>query len=161
MTCAPSEDSDQPGHPPSLIRVFAVRMKKHLTLNYLLSAQWRLWSDWVDTQADLSRCWAHIILMVLSCGSSIVVFVYCLVFVTLLCFGTMLMKLCRIHYFCSNKLLLINSKYILCKRLTQLLDGNWATSWQNQQNGRCTQLRLRSAWASAQSDQSLRCVLSE
>ena len=26
MTCAPSEDSDQPGHPPSLIRVFAVRM---------------------------------------------------------------------------------------------------------------------------------------
>ena len=26
--CAPSEDSDQPGHPPSLIRVLAVRMKK-------------------------------------------------------------------------------------------------------------------------------------
>ena len=25
--CAPSEDSDQPGHPPSLIRIFAVRMK--------------------------------------------------------------------------------------------------------------------------------------
>ena len=23
--CAPSEDSDQPGHPPSLIRVFPVR----------------------------------------------------------------------------------------------------------------------------------------
>ena len=26
--CAPSEHSDQPGRPPSLIRVFAVRMKK-------------------------------------------------------------------------------------------------------------------------------------
>ena len=25
MACVPSEDSDQPGHPPSLIRVFAVR----------------------------------------------------------------------------------------------------------------------------------------
>ena len=25
MACAPSEDSDQPGHPPSLIRVFTVR----------------------------------------------------------------------------------------------------------------------------------------
>ena len=25
MACAPSEDSDQPGHAPSLIRVFAVR----------------------------------------------------------------------------------------------------------------------------------------
>ena len=28
MTYAPSENSDQPGHPPSLIRVFAVSMKK-------------------------------------------------------------------------------------------------------------------------------------
>ena len=25
MACAPSEDSDQPGHPPSLIRVVAMR----------------------------------------------------------------------------------------------------------------------------------------
>ena len=32
MACAPSEDSDQPGHPPSLIRVFAVCMKKHWVL---------------------------------------------------------------------------------------------------------------------------------
>ena len=46
--CAPSEDSDQPGHPPSLIRVFAVRMKKPWVLSYPLSAQRRLWSDWAD-----------------------------------------------------------------------------------------------------------------
>ena len=39
LACAPSKDSDQPGHPPSLIRVFAVRMKKH--------------------SADLSLRWAH------------------------------------------------------------------------------------------------------
>ena len=32
--CAPSKDSDQPGHPPSLIRVFAVRMKKAWVLSY-------------------------------------------------------------------------------------------------------------------------------
>ena len=45
MACAPSEDSDQSGHPPpSLIRVFAVHMKKAWVLSYLLSAQWRLWS---------------------------------------------------------------------------------------------------------------------
>ena len=37
MACAPSEDSDQPGHLPSLIRDFAVRMKKHWVLNYPLS----------------------------------------------------------------------------------------------------------------------------
>ena len=39
MACAPSNDSDQPGHPPSLIRVFVVRMKKALVLSYPLSAQ--------------------------------------------------------------------------------------------------------------------------
>ena len=33
----------------------------------------------------------------------------------------------------------------------------WATSWQNQRNGMCAHRRLRSAWASTQSDQSLRC----
>ena len=57
--CAPSEDSDQPGHPPSLIRVFAVRMLKTWVLSYPLSAQRRLWSDWADAQADLSLRWAH------------------------------------------------------------------------------------------------------
>ena len=59
MACAPSEDSDQPGHPPSLIRVFAVRMKKAWVLSYPMSAQRRLWSDWADAQADLSLRWAH------------------------------------------------------------------------------------------------------
>ena len=59
MACAPSEDSDQPGLPPSLIRVFAVRMKKAWVLSYLLSAEQRLWSDWANAQADLSLRWAH------------------------------------------------------------------------------------------------------
>ena len=40
--CAPGEDSDQPGHPPSLIRVSAVRMKKAWVLSYPMSAQRRL-----------------------------------------------------------------------------------------------------------------------
>ena len=53
--CAPCEDSDQPGRMPSLIRVFAVRMKKATHW-----AQRRLWSDWADAQAHLSLCWVHI-----------------------------------------------------------------------------------------------------
>ena len=57
--CAPSEDSDQPGHPPNLIRVIAVLMKKAWVLSYPLSGQRRLWSDLADTQADLSLRWAH------------------------------------------------------------------------------------------------------
>ena len=59
MACAPIEDSDQPGHPPSLIRVFAVRMKNAEVFSYPLSAQRRLSSDWADAQADLSLRWAH------------------------------------------------------------------------------------------------------
>ena len=55
----PSEDSEQPGNPPSLSRVFAVRTKKAWVLSYPLSAQRRLWSDWADAQADLSLRWAH------------------------------------------------------------------------------------------------------
>ena len=63
MAFAPSEDSDQPGHPPSLIRVFAVHMKKALVLTYPLSAQRRLgWSE-----SSLGRT---IILLVLSWGGS-------------------------------------------------------------------------------------------
>ena len=59
MNFAPSEDSDQPGHSPSLIRVFAVRMKIAWVLSYPLNAQRRLSSDWADAQADLSLRWAH------------------------------------------------------------------------------------------------------
>ena len=39
LISVPSEDSDQPGHPPSLIRVFAVCLKKPSVLGYPLSAQ--------------------------------------------------------------------------------------------------------------------------
>ena len=59
MTCAPSEDSDHPGHPTSLMRVFAVRMKKAWVLSYPLSAQRRLLSESADSEADLSLRWAH------------------------------------------------------------------------------------------------------
>ena len=61
--CVPSEDSDQPGYPPSLIRVFAVRMKKAWILSYPLSTQRRLirlggcpgWSE--SSLGAHSFCW--------------------------------------------------------------------------------------------------------
>ena len=46
MALVPSEASA----PPSLIRVFAVHLKKAWVLSYPLSAQRRLWSDWADAQ---------------------------------------------------------------------------------------------------------------
>ena len=57
--CVPGEDSDQPGHPPSLIRIFAICMKNAWVLSYPLSAQRRLWSDSADAQADLRLRWVH------------------------------------------------------------------------------------------------------
>ena len=45
-------------NPPSLIRVFAVHMKKALVLSYPISAERWLWSALVDAQADLTLCWA-------------------------------------------------------------------------------------------------------
>ena len=61
--CAPSKESDQPGHPPSLIRIFAVRLKKSWVLSYPLSAQRRLirleecpgWSE--SSLGAKSFCW--------------------------------------------------------------------------------------------------------
>ena len=57
--CAPSKDSDQPGHLPSLIRVFAVRLMGSYRPKLSSCGQRRLWSDWVDAQADLNLRWAH------------------------------------------------------------------------------------------------------
>ena len=39
IDCAASEDSDQSGHPPSLIRVFAVRIRNSWVLSYPLRAR--------------------------------------------------------------------------------------------------------------------------
>ena len=54
MVCVPSQDSDQLVHLPSLIRVFAVRLKKPWVLSYRLIAQWRLWSVF---PGHTSFCW--------------------------------------------------------------------------------------------------------
>ena len=64
--CAPSEDSDQPGHPPSLIRGFAVRSMRSWGPNVSSCGQWRLWSDWLIWVFAGRTC--H--LLVLSWGSS-------------------------------------------------------------------------------------------
>ena len=64
MTFAPSEDSYQPGHPPSLIRVFAqwVAMKPRFLYAYS--------KDSDQTRRMPSR-WAHVILLVLWCCGSV------------------------------------------------------------------------------------------
>ena len=60
--CAPREDSDQPGYPPSLIRVFSVCSVGCWGHQPSSCGQRRLCSDYADAQADLSLRWAHMIL---------------------------------------------------------------------------------------------------
>ena len=55
---APNEDSDQPGHPSSLIRVFAGRSMVSSGPKLPSCGQRRLWSDWADAQVDLRLRWA-------------------------------------------------------------------------------------------------------
>ena len=94
MACAPSEDSDQPGHPPSLIRVFAVRMKIAWVFSYPLSARRRLIRPG-DAQVDLSLRWAH---------SRFVAFVARRLFFIMQCFG--------ICYPASGPIFMSNSSHL-------------------------------------------------
>ena len=59
VICAPSEDSDQPKHPPSPIRGFAVRSIGRRGPNVSSCGQRRLWSNGADAQAELSLPWAQ------------------------------------------------------------------------------------------------------
>ena len=55
----PSEDSDQPAHPRSMIRVFAGRSVGSQGSKASSARQRGFWSDCVDTHADLSPRWAQ------------------------------------------------------------------------------------------------------
>ena len=52
-TCAPSEDSDQPAHWRSLIRIFSGCILNRQWCSSSSCGQRRLWSDCADAQSDL------------------------------------------------------------------------------------------------------------
>ena len=58
-TCAPDEDSNQPAHQRSPIRVFVARLKKRFIIDYPKRAQWRFWSDCANAQSDLNLRWVR------------------------------------------------------------------------------------------------------
>ena len=69
--CAPSEDSDQPGHLPSLIRVFTVRMLKAWTCSYpfVCTVKTLIWLGGCPSWSE-SSLGAKVILLDLSWGGS-------------------------------------------------------------------------------------------
>ena len=59
-TCATSEDSDQPAHPRSLIRVFAERMCLLQPLDYKIEINENpCHIGWMYVQVYLSLCWSY------------------------------------------------------------------------------------------------------
>ena len=156
MACAPSEDTDQPGHLPSLIRVFAVRMKKAWVLSYPLSAQLR--------QIRLGRCpgqsefvgrtvicwFCHEAAQSLLKGYGVIYEFFAWDYLQLwskVFLETGLDTHCRPMCFFNQSRFISN---ILWLSITKLLSsGNeiWAAARQNKMT--CPQQRLRSAWACA------------
>ena len=59
LACVPIEDSDQPAHPRSLIRVFDGRSMGSKGSNVSSGGKLRLWSDCEDTQTYLNLHYTH------------------------------------------------------------------------------------------------------
>ena len=59
LTRALNEDSNQPAHLRSLIRVFEAHMKLLCVLGYPKCAQWIFRSDCASAQSDLNLLWTH------------------------------------------------------------------------------------------------------
>ena len=58
-TCATRQDSDQPAHPRSLIRVFADRICLLQPPDYSNRNKREHLLFWMDVHADPSLCWSH------------------------------------------------------------------------------------------------------
>ena len=133
----------------SVWSVFTVSMRKHCVLDYPKSTQRRLWSDWVDAQADLSLRWAHMSF----CW-------FCRAAAQLSTrrkwlqypLATEWSCFCGDHYN-SDHAKSINTSETVVFFLYKSRLMTKPTKWL------CAQRRLRSALASAQSDQSIRCAL--
>ena len=132
LVCVPSEDTDQPGRPPTLIKVFAVHMKKLWGLSYPLSAQRRLFRldgcpGWLEFLLG-----QQVIMLILSWG------------------GSFNISVTKFSWLISVYRYMVYAE-------TFALNVNWAGAQQNLQNHiyNRAQQWLRSARLSAQYDQSL------
>ena len=141
MMSVPNKDSDQPGHLPSLIRILAVRFMGSSGPKHSPGSQRRLRSDRGGASWSESLLAAQVILLFLLC-SGWNDFSYILNTLSLL-FPGIKWNFSKPHV--SPEWPHTRSEGKLIRIVTK------PTKWL------CTQQRLRSAWASAQSDQSLCC----
>ena len=133
-------------HPCSLIRIFTVRIKKAWVLSYPLSAQRGL-IRLGDAQADLSVCWTHRSFCWFYHVAANFIFRNFIPRINFLTWNKFYPKNQFSHLECTNSHLFPLRRTI--KNMSR--DMTKPTKYL------CALRRLRSAWTSAQSDQSLRC----
>ena len=151
----PSKDSDQPGHLPSLIRVFVVcSLGSYGPKTRFLHVDSEDWSDWTDAQADLNLCWAHrsFCWFCRAMAQLLTILHTRLIMKKIWWSESEKKKLIRVS---SNQMpfdVLVNDDLLSIQHPLHLSHNmTKPTKWV------CAQRRLRSAWASPQSDQSLCC----
>ena len=156
-------------------------MKKSWVLSYPLSAQRRLWSDWVDAQADLSLRWTN---------RSFCLFCHEAANIAILWASAEIKVIYVLSSRCEKSIVFLHSRFnprvihacvihvraIYCNRLVPCKerrhderaamelhlckqDSGMSRVMRKSDNGICEQERRRSACASAQSDQHIRCSL--
>ena len=77
LVCVPSQDSDQPDHPPSLISLPTVSLKEAWALNYLLSTMKTIIRPGKCPGWSESSLGAQVILLILSCSGSLFSWLLC------------------------------------------------------------------------------------
>ena len=140
-------------------------------LNYPLSAQRRRWSDWADSQADLSLHWAHshfvgfvMSRLICSCHAALLV--------TKQTFFVFIPNINSVHIFNTVNIVIPAMSVIFNEspdtesNFSVLVTNKppipvimWTTSSEFGTYRLCEQRRFRRACASAQSRQNLRCSL--
>ena len=131
MIYANNKGADQPVHRGNLISTFVVHCQDSIIPSYWILNS-RPWLVSVAEQAGLSLTWSQTPKT-----------------------GFLMMRLIsrtwsHLHVICD---MIWNNKY-----WQERCNYKWAAAWQNLQNELCAQRRLRSVWASTQSDQSSLCT---
>ena len=145
-------------NPPSLISVFAVCMKKAWVLSYPLSAQRRVWSEWADF-VSFVMLWLILCDFLASKWSCVISSLpNALLFKNLLIIPETKKRVTFYSIRACNVMLFFHHFY-LKKRSPKVSLQDKTEPYHDKTNEMtCTQRRLRSAWASAQSDQSSLCI---
>ena len=139
---APSEESDQPAHPRSLTRVFAVRSVGSSGPKVSSCAQRKLWSDQTGHTCRFAR-------FVVRRLKAITRRILLLVLIRNMIFTLIKKLVSNVWYISVYLVYLYFTTYLVISSSRDLFYICWAGACQNQHKDLCAQRTLSSAYASA------------